>query len=243
METTAGATLPPATVHVLEGTLVAQAGELDAFRALLSPEEIARAERLRQGRHRRRHIVAHARLRTVLGALVGLAPADLRFTYGPHGKPHLPGGPAFSLSHSGDRFVLAIARGGRVGIDVEVQRPVPRMERLVETRFSPGEVRHMQELPTGDREAAFFRIWTLKEAWLKALGTGLATRLASFTVDPRPDRPHALVSVDDEAESPSAWLLRGLVSHPGTSVAVAIDSPGATVLLGAPGGGERRLRR
>lgn len=232
--TSAGGALPPGKVHVLEGTLLADPAELEVLQAVLSPQELARAERLRHERHRRRLIVAHARLREALAPVVGAAPHDLRFTYGPYGKPHLTEGPAFSLSHSGDRFVLARARGGRVGVDVEVERPVPRMARLVEAKFSPEEARRFEEAPEESRQTTFFRIWTLKEAWLKALGTGLATNLASFTVDPRPDVPHALRSVEERGESPGGWLLKSVVSHPGTSVAVAVDDPGARVLLGAP---------
>ena len=221
--------LEPGTVTLQSGTLHAEPAELRALAALLTPDETARAERFRHDRHRRRFIVAHGRLRQILGTAVGTPPEALRFRYGKHGKPRLEGGPSFNLSHSGDRYLIALSPRGRLGVDVEAERPLRDMERLARKKFSSDELEALMRAPPSARLSAFFRIWTLKEAYLKAIGTGLATRLSSFSVDPDAGHAHALIRIDDSGESPGQWLVRRLSQDQGFAAAVAIDEPGVTI--------------
>lgn len=227
--------LEPDTVYLQGGTLFEGPQALSALAALLTPDETARAERFRYDRHRRRFIVAHGRLRQVLAAVVGTPPEALRFQYGEHGKPSLEDGPSFNLSHSGERYLIAISLQGRLGVDVEAKRPLRDMEELARKKFSPDELEALMSTPAPSRLSAFFRIWTLKEAYLKAIGTGLATRLSSFSVDPAADAGHALIRIDDRGESPGRWLVRGVAEQQGFAAAVAIDAPGMTIRRVAAG--------
>ncbi len=228
--------LQPGIVYVCEANLDATPERVIAARAVLARQERARADRFVGSVHRRRYTVAQAHLRHLLGWFVGLPAGDLGFSFGPHGKPSLARGPSFNQSHSGEHLVIGVARHGRLGIDVEKLRPVPRMLRLAERRFAPDEFRRLAEAPEPTQCRLFFRMWTAKEAFTKALGTGLTIRLSSFSVQPGDEGPDgtgnrvsALVRARDTGEESSEWMV-GHLSRPASSVAAfALDYPGARV--------------
>jgi 4'-phosphopantetheinyl transferase len=152
---------------------------------LLSEDERERAARLAD---RERWVVARAALRTVLARELAIAPAELRFALGPHGKPELPGAALrFNLSHSGDRAVIAVA-GVEVGVDVE---RTARRSRAVERTLTEGE---RAALTGPDRHVELLRIWCRKEALAKALGGGLGWAPETFDTT-RPDG-HVLADLD-----------------------------------------------
>jgi 4'-phosphopantetheinyl transferase len=108
----------------------------------------------------------------VLAGYAGTAPAALAFTLGPHGKPALAGGPRFSFSHSGERALCAVGGDREVGVDLEVLREVSDAEGIVRGTFTAAEEAAWRAAGGGGG-AAFLRLWTRKEAALKALGVGL----------------------------------------------------------------------
>lgn len=125
----------------------------------------------------RRSDRAEAALRIALGIYLDRPPESLAFALGPGGKPELAG-PAgrdvhFSLSHSGDRCVIAVSAEGPVGVDVEEVREVPELEGIVRSRFAPGEAAEILALSGEQRLRAFYHCWTRKEAYLKATGAGI----------------------------------------------------------------------
>lgn len=138
---------------------------------LLSPDRAQRVLRCRRPQSALGFLGAGLLLRYVLGALDG----DLRFE--PSGKPYLPGGPCFNLSHGGHYAVLAVD-GAPLGADIE---PLGRFDRRVAGRcFTPAELRW-----AGDRDEALYTLWTLKESVLKAHGSGLSfAALRGFCVMP-----------------------------------------------------------
>ena len=143
-------------------------------------------QRFRFAADRDAFLAAHGLLRLMLAAATGRAPESLRFTASPAGKPLLDGDPEgfhFSLAHS-RRWVACAVAPIPVGIDVEAaDRPVPA---LVLDRFAPAEARLVRALPATEVRRAFYRLWTLKEAILKATGEGLRRSLASFAVSLEP---------------------------------------------------------
>ena len=183
--------------------------------ASLPDDERARAERMNDPGARRRFVTGRACLRWALARLTQVAARDIRFAYGAHDKPFLPGGPSFSLSHSGKRVLIALAAGGRVGADVERIRPVRRLEALAARWFAPGERAWLSAVPEGEREAAFFAVWTRKEAFAKALGRGLATPFGAFTVDMGAG---GTVAAPGTAVSSGTGAAPGTVAAPGTAV-------------------------
>ncbi len=166
---------------------VASAGELEPWRAELAAgldaEERARRDRLVREVDRRQYEIFHGAVRAVLAGYLGLPPADLRFETGPHGKPRLAGpagGLAFNLSHSGDRLLLACARGRTLGVDVERRDRANDLDGVAARFFHPDECAALAALPAAARRERFLRWWTAREAWLKAHGTGLTEQLAAL---------------------------------------------------------------
>lgn len=148
--------------------------------SLLSADETARMQRFVYEKHQKAFLAARAGLRQILGAECGVAPVDLDFTYGPQGKPALPDGPCFNLSHAGDLACLAIHPDLMLGADIEAFREVE--DGIAERFFSPLEYAALHALPETEKEAGFFRCWTRKEAVIKALGGGLSIPLDAFDV-------------------------------------------------------------
>ena len=230
-ETTGPLPLADRTLYIREEGLSVPPPEVEALRGMLSPEERSRADRFRHEWHRRRFIVAHGRLRQLLAAVTGEPPASLRFRQGPHGKPFLDQGPSFNLSHSGDRLLFGVSKAGRIGVDLEEERPVREMEALARKKFAAEEVEAFLAAPAVDRPRTFFRIWTLKEAYLKGVGTGLSTRLDSFAVESGPaSERSAILRIDDPREAVDRWIVRTIPASEGAYAAVAIDEPGVTVV-------------
>ncbi len=217
------ARLPPGVVRMWEGRLDVSAQAAARARRLLSADEKERADRFVRARDRRRYAVAQAHLRRVLGRLTDTPPDRVRFHRGEKGKPFLSDGPSFNRSRSGDRLVIAVAASGRLGVDVEEVRTVRRMLSIADRNFAPDEAARMHAAPADLRQELFFRLWTRKEAFLKALGTGLAHPTKSFSVDPTPGAARGLLRVDDPPEDPARWHVGGVRCARGAKAALAVD--------------------
>jgi 4'-phosphopantetheinyl transferase len=168
-------------VHVwlvrLDASLCLPCGE-----SLLSAEENERASKFKFERDRRRYIVSHAALRSVLSTYLDLPPGSLKFAAGPNGKPKLT--PIrgeelvqFNLSHANEVALIAVAREKEIGVDVEwIERDTPFRE-IAGRFFSAQEAAALDALPSHLQKIAFFKCWTSKEAFLKAKSTGLSDKL------------------------------------------------------------------
>ena len=158
--------------------------DLDAIDGdALSIDELHRAARFRFDIHRERFRAARCALRYALGAVTGIAPGDLTFAYGSHGKPDLPGsGIHFNLSHSENRALLAVTRMAPVGVDIEFIKPERGRPEIARRFFAAQEIAELERLDSDAYTRAFFACWARKEAVLKALGTGISGGLGSFVV-------------------------------------------------------------
>lgn len=159
---------------------------LDACERLSSPSEREARERLSQARDRELDVVTRALVRSELGRRAGLAPHALTFEVGAHGRPRAlgPGGRALSLdynvAHTEDLVVCLVGPAGPLfGVDVE---RVTRPRRLDVARdfFAPAEVAALERADEATRQRRFYDFWTLKEAYIKARGLGLAIPLDAF---------------------------------------------------------------
>lgn len=150
--------------------------------ACLSTEEQVRAARFRAVRDRDRYLRTHAAMRQLLARHTGRVAHELVYVTGRFGKPSLVGAPAchFNLSHSEDMAVIAISDAAEIGVDVEVLREVPDASALAEQHFTPAERAEYALVPAGQSHRAFLRVWTRKEACLKAAGLGLSLAPSSF---------------------------------------------------------------
>jgi 4'-phosphopantetheinyl transferase len=214
-------------VHVWSASFARLAPRIDVFRSSLAPCEHARAARFVSSRDRAHATIARGILRTLLARYLHVEPASLQFVLGPLGRPALcpakhVGAPVFSLSHSGDVIVLAVAGAGAVlGIDVERHRDMPQLPGIASRCFHAAEASELAALPMATRTAAFFDCWTRKEAVVKALGLGLSRTLSDFRVSLLPGQPARLLDWEASDECPENWALQALTPAAGYSCAVA----------------------
>ena len=176
-------------VRLAQAADVADTGVLDA-------QERDRARRFRFERDRRRYVDAHVALRHVLAERIGRPAAALAFEAGAFGKPRVAGTPRceFSLSHSDDLALIALADAGEIGVDIERLRPLPDLDALARQCLAADELRALEALPAADRSSSFLQSWTRKEACLKALGSGLQIEPASFSVGRATDATEASIA-------------------------------------------------
>ncbi len=215
-------------VHVWRAALDLGASGLQNLEHALSADERARAERFCFWKDRERFIVARGLLRVILGSYLEMEPGQLRFCYGPHGKPTLAEGSGvdafcFNLSHSQAVALYAITRHREVGVDLERLRPDLEGEQTAERLFSPREIAVLRALPPNLRLEAFFTCWTRKEAYIKARGGGLTLPLDRFDVSLAPGEPAALLSINGDRQEASRWLLQSLAPAPGYLAALAVE--------------------
>ncbi|MBI1293545.1 4'-phosphopantetheinyl transferase superfamily protein [bacterium] len=193
----------------------------------LSPEEMARAGRFHFAEDACRFVVRRGVLRHLLGGLIGVSPADVCFAFGPQGKPRLAppydrSGVHFNLSDSGDMALLAWTIGAEIGVDLEQIRPMPDALALAQRFFAKDEEAWLRQMPEDERDTAFFRCWTCKEAVVKAMGDGLTAPLQSF-VATHWTRPPVVRWVDVPTapdhwtlhlpDAPEGWLAAVAASH------------------------------
>jgi len=206
--------------------------ELAARRATLAPDEAARADRYVFDRDNRRFVAGRGLLRAVLGERLDRPPSDVPLSADRWGKPFIVGGGvplSFNVSHSGDVMVVALGDGRPVGIDVELLRPCPGDVDVARRFFSPAEVAALTALPSSDFDAAFLRVWTRKEAWVKARGQGLSIPLHSFDVSVESGDARLLRTGGDHLAG-GRWTLYDLSgAYLGSDVEVTVAA------LGPPG--------
>lgn len=152
--------------------------------AWLSADEQARATSFAFERDRRRYLAARCALRECLSARSGVAPGSLRIVAGAFEKPYLANLPSchFNLSRRGEWALLGIGDAGEIGVDIEMRHVVDGVVALARAHFSRSEFGEFVTLAPSDRDLAFLRVWTRKEACLKAVGTGLRIEPASLEV-------------------------------------------------------------
>lgn len=191
--------------------------------------DLERADRFRREDARARYIAGRHVLRTALGELLGVPSRELRFTRGStgcdRGKPALlwPDVPQldFSVSHSGALVVVAVARRGPVGVDVERLRPRLDVLGVARLALSAEEVAELEAVAEPEeRRAAFFRCWTRKEAYLKARADGLPGRLRAWSV-PCSAVPEVVPVVPGDPALVRRWRIRSLPCRDGYAGAVA----------------------
>lgn len=214
------------------------------YAEVMTEVERARHDRMVRTADRRRFAMGCVLLRVVAGRSLGSAPEALvvdRTCGGcgqPHGRPTLAGHPDLrvSLSHSGERVVLALAGGVEVGVDVERVRPHGDLERMAGKFLSPAERDAWSAVPPPLREEAFATYWTRKEAVVKATGDGLSTPIGRVEVSP-PGSPPALTAWQGREPLVARTTLHALDAGPGYVAHLAVmDAAGTPVsVMGAAG--------
>lgn len=182
---------------------------------VLSPDETERMRRFVFERDRKNYTVARSSLRIILSRYLGVKPERIRFSYTPFGKPQLdpashPNAISFNLSHSGNLALVAIARKGMIGIDIEYMHEKKDMKDIYTRYFSTSEIEAIDNLPRDKKTDAFYSYWTCKEAFVKAVGKGLQFPLDRFSVSFRAQGTPEISSIDHARYRAEQWSLRSL---------------------------------
>ena len=198
--------------------------DLHHWQPLLDGDELSRAERLRLAPDRVLFVAAHGLARRLLGACTGVAPARLRFAEDPNGKPLLAGHPSigFSLTHTRGLVACAVARDTVIGIDAEFRERGEWTAEVARSHFSAEEARLLDRAEEEEGLDLFYRLWTLKEAFVKATGAGMTQPLDGITFDLSGPSPRLL---GDDRDS---WTFRELLPTPDHRLALAVRRPDVT---------------
>lgn len=174
-----------------------------------------------------RWLTAHVAMRRILARELGVPPEAIVYGAGAAGKPFIASpagsGVEYSFSDSGDLALLAVGRGAALGVDVEACRSISDLEGVAERFFAPQERLTLFALPEAERRAGFYRLWTRKEAYIKAIGTGLGHALDRFVVTIEADDVR-FVSVDGDVSAAARWWLRTVPVDAGYEAAVTSES-------------------
>ncbi len=221
--------LDPLTVHVYSGPLNAQSPQVDTLQKILSDDERQRAARFHFEKNRNEYILTRGSLRRFLSAYFKISPEEIRFAYTSHSKPFLAGASqqiSFNISHTDGLAAFAFTVEHAIGIDVEAVRANIKTEDIAERFFSVAERQALRDYAPAERDAAFYRCWTRKEAYIKARGEGLSHPLAQFDVALEPNPERVLLATRPDPTECGRWLLRPFTVPQGyaAAVAVSIDS-------------------
>jgi 4'-phosphopantetheinyl transferase len=199
---------------------------------LLNDEEQIRARRFVRPRDRRRFVVCRGSLRLILGQLIAVAADRIAFRSGAGGKPELDPDLytrearelRFNVTHSDELALIALGNGPELGVDLERLRPIHEAERIVESYFTTAERAQFLSIEPSQRELAFLRGWTRKEAVLKARGVGLAGLASSFeTMFGTGDLP-ARFTPADPIPRVAGWDLWEVQPRDGYVAALAVEA-------------------
>src|ERR1700744_2297083 len=199
-------------VHVWTVPTKASDAVVAQFERVLSKDEAIRAARFRFSHLQDSFVITRGVLRHLLGHYLSLDPARICFSYGDKGKPAVAsaGNLQFNLTHSGGIAAVAFTPDCQLGIDMEHIRPVEEMQQIADRNFSAEEAAELMLLPENEREPAFFRCWTRKEAYIKAIGDGLSCALDSFQVTLLPNMPPRLIHIGGDRVAAEMWSLHDL---------------------------------
>lgn len=145
--------------------------------------------------------------RQILAQYLDEAPAALKFGKGQYGKPFLVNDPelAFNVSHSANCFVVAVSRDCDIGVDVELIKPRNNLQGLVSRCFASEEQAYWQALSQDQQLLEFYRLWTGKEAFVKAVGRGIALGLDRCVIDTQ--QPFQWLRLPDPYGSVLQWQI------------------------------------
>ncbi len=211
-------------VHVWRVPLDSTAAAAEKFSNVLSAAERDRAAQFNFEKDRARFASCRAGLRLLLSRYTGTPPEKIIFRYGREGKPALGGygGWQFNVSHSRDLAAIAISGGESLGVDIELIDPdFPRAE-VAPDILSADELSDLAAFAPEDQPAYFFHLWTLKEALLKASGTGLSREPNTIRIRLDKDQNPAIVSAPPEFNNA---VLHSFSFQPGYTAALAVLAP------------------
>ena len=201
--------LLPNEVHIWSAKLN-QIPYREALRALLSEDELKRADQFKFEELRRNFIATKGILRQLIERYTDMPAGEIQFEYGVKGKPELTNHALqFNVSHSHELAVYAFTLQQAVGIDVEYTEREVELLSLAKRFFADAEYQQLKRLPEEKQHLAFFHAWTRKEAFIKAVREGLSYPLKKFVVSVLPEKAE-LISIEGKSSLADKWILQRL---------------------------------
>jgi 4'-phosphopantetheinyl transferase len=214
--------------------LFADAMEYGYYWSLLDACEQAKGERFLQAQHQRQYVISHGKLRLVLAGYLGLAPDKVRYSVTASGKPFIVCGQKphelrFNLSHSGTKMLVAVGLQEYLGVDIEVWGGNADFATLAKHCFADTEYRYWSGLPVESQRSAFYRFWTRKESFIKAVGEGLAIELPKVVTSVAGEAGYVAIPV--RYGLPENWRLKDLELGGNFSAALTVSGELASVRI------------
>lgn len=203
--------LPKDEIDVWKFPLNLQQGD----RTVLSQDELQDLDRPDSTIKRERRICGRAHLRRILSLYTESDPSRISFEYGKNSKPALSEHPklSFNLSHSKNMGLITVAYSRRIGIDVEHLETERPFSKIAERFLTKNENDFINGHTEQQRSSAFYRIWTLNEAYLKALGTGLTISSNDFSIVPDNDRGRFLQDTKVAVDLTQKWMFETIKAN------------------------------
>lgn len=166
--------------------------QLAHYKSLLSDEECQQHKRFHFKKDQHSYLVSHALVRNVLSKYADISPDQWQFNANTHGRPEIKqstsGAPLkFNLTHTPGLCACVVTLGSVCGIDAEIVNRKNNLRKIAERMFAKDELSTLEKLHNSEFRKAFFRFWTLRESYLKALGTGLGGSSKDFHFSIRDD--------------------------------------------------------
>jgi 4'-phosphopantetheinyl transferase len=195
-------------IQVWQGDINGDENDNPVFWKILDPNEQQHALAISNINSRLNYVETHARLRMLLAGVVNCKPEQLRIIKAEHGKPYLTDYPelAFNLSHTANKCVIVYGYHQELGIDIESNKSRVTLPALVEKCFAGEEQEYWRQLPESEQIQSFYRFWTRKEAFVKAVGRGIALGLNRCVINPE-DQRHFL-RIPKEYGQTSDWQIK-----------------------------------
>jgi 4'-phosphopantetheinyl transferase len=227
------APFPENAIHLWRATLDGTERQLGRLETVLGTEERRRARAFRGEVDRKRYLASHGILRILLSRYLKRKPQELEYVYDGLGKPRLSGRNgvpiSYSISHSSGMALYAFASGHRIGVDLECVQPLEGAQDIVLRYFAQDETALLLNCDDDCRQEAFFRIWTLKEAYVKAIGEGMQCPFDRFSISHCPLCEADSARISDRGRAGGEWVLKSVVPSPRYVGAVAFE--GSEVFL------------
>jgi len=224
------------SVHLWRISIDDYSQEISEYEHLLSEDERAWAGRFHFEADRRRYLISHGVLRTILGSYLNREPKSIRFRTNEAGKPEIIGVPGeqpitFNLSHSGATVLVGVASARRIGVDIELLKSGIDVVGIAEKHFTREELDTLRSKSDDDRYRSFYSLWTCKEAYLKAIGCGLSKGLKTFTLSEKENGWAISRGTSDGQRRTDHWTIRSLRLMDGYAAAVASEGTDLDIVM------------
>ncbi len=200
--------IPENEILIFRKQITHNDNQISDFEDTLSEEEKLKANNYRTKDLKNDYIFCRGFLRYIISTFTGSDSSGIVFSYNKNGKPFIEGSKIkFNLSHSKGFLVIALCLYDEIGIDVEYKREIPDLIDISGKYFSENEFCEMKTLTSSEQRDAFFRCWTRKEAFVKALGEGLQFPLSDFSVSFLKNEPPEVKWIRNNEAEISHWKI------------------------------------